>query len=575
MARALLIVDRGGRVSDISIESLELLNRRLVPDNIVPRQPAVAYEIGVTAAVLNPNGAALLHGTSVCVGALLDGAKDWHRPGSPPPDGSYALLRSSADSVELVADPAGSRTIWYALTEDRLVASTSQRAIVAVLGSFALCRDALAWMLSSGTLGPFGAWDTRLQHLRPGERVVLDRARWKLSRHYEPPVYAPDRSCNTAEHRQRLTEAVRTVCAQWRFDTRKWLLPLSGGVDSRGLLLELHDRPGLRTVTWGTSSALELETSDAAVARKLAETVGVSHRYYVTDLSNEPREQLLERFLTAGEGRIARISGYTDGFQIWKLLFEEGIDGIVRGDEAFGTIPVPNDYNARFRQGLTVMSDYFGPEQLASFELPQQAVPEHLARQPGETVATWRDRGYLQFRVPMMLAALTDLKAAYVEVANPLLSRRVLECVRQLPDELRTAKRLWREIVASESPDLPYARSSAVLQFGDFVKDPAVIEAMLGELASASAREIFAPPLLAQLLRTVKSRPKSERNRLFGVTFRLPPGLKTLARDWVGVKPELPMRTLAFRVFIASRMNALLQEDARVLLARPRRAAAR
>jgi hypothetical protein len=571
VARALLIVDRAGRSSDVSVEALELLNRRLLPDNIEPRAPTVAYDAGVTAAVFNPNGAALLRGTSIGIGALFDGIDEWHRPGAPVPDGSYALLRCGPELVELVADPAGSRTIWYALTEDRLVASTSQRAIIAVLGSFSLSRDTLAWMLSSGTLGPVGAWDARLEHLRPGERVVLERAPWKLSRHYDPPVYSPDHSRTEAEHRDRLVEIVDDVFATWRFDTSKWLLPLSGGVDSRGLLMQLRDRPGLRTVTWGTSVARQNGSSDAAVAGKLARALGVQHHYYVTDFSNEPREGLLERFLTAGEGRVARISGYTDGFAIWKRLFEDGIDGLVRGDEAFGTIPVPNEYNLRFRQGLTVLSDYFTPEQVASFELPAQRVPEHLDRQPGETIATWRDRGYLQYRVPMMLASLTDLKAAYVEVANPLLSRRVLEYVRRLPDELRTAKRLWRTVVAMKSPDLPYARDSAVLQLADLVKDPAVVQALLGELESASAREILPPPLRTQLLGMTKRRPKAKRNVLFGITFRLPMAVKTVVRNWIGVKPELPSGTLAFRSFVASRMNTLLHEDARVLAANARR----
>jgi hypothetical protein len=44
------------------------------------------------------------------------------------------------------------------------------------------------------------------------------------------------------------------------------------------------------------------------------------------------------------------------------------------------------------------------------------------------------------------MTGLTDLKAAYVDGCNPLLGRSVLDSVRALLDELRTGKRLWREL---------------------------------------------------------------------------------------------------------------------------------
>lgn len=481
-------------------------------------------------------------------------------------------MRSHADSVELVADPAGSRTIWYALTDERLIASTSQRAIVAVLGSFAINKDAIGWMLSSGTLGPPGAWDARFEHLRPGERVTLDRQRWQLTRSFSPAAYIADHSLSEAQHLERLTGTVQAVCRRLKFDMSKWPLPLSGGVDSRGLLLQFRDRPGLKTITWGTAAARRAPTNDAHVACTLAKALGVRHHYYVTDLSAEPRERLMSRFLTAGEGRVALISGYTDGFLVWKTLFEEGVDGIIRGDETFGSIPVPNAYNVRFRQGITVMSDYFKPAELASFELPEQRVPDDLIRPlANETRSTWRDRGYLEFRIPKMLAGLTDLKAAYVEVANPLLARAVLDVVRTLPDKLRTNKRLWRRVVLSQSPDIPFATGSAVLQLGDFLKDSSVMQLLVAEMESASAQELFAPSLRARILAMLA--PSSDRRSapklFFRVSAKVPQGLKTTFRHWVGVKAELPPSKLAFRAFIASRMNALLQDDATSLRSIP------
>ncbi|HET8699731.1 MAG TPA: asparagine synthase-related protein, partial [Gammaproteobacteria bacterium] len=342
MARALLLArrarDRGGRLEGY----LDVLNRNLGPDNIVPSAPAFAHGDGVECAIFNPNGATQLEGASACIGVILEDAPRWHEPGAPVPDGSYALLRASADRIELVADATASRTIWYVLTDEELIASTSQRAIIALLGNFALNREALPWMLSSGTLGPVAGWDARLAQVRPGESVTLDRERWRLSRSGRPEPFAADLGRSAADHRARLADAVATVCRRLSSHPARWALPLSGGVDSRALLFHLHKRRGLETITWGMAEAPAQDGNDAQIARTLAEVFGVANRFFAANLSAEPRERLIRRFLTAGEGRVARISGYLDGFLVWKTLFDEGTDGIIRGDEAFGSIPVRN-----------------------------------------------------------------------------------------------------------------------------------------------------------------------------------------------------------------------------------------
>ncbi|HJW75750.1 MAG TPA: hypothetical protein VJ787_08805, partial [Thermoleophilia bacterium] len=73
--------------------------------------------------------------------------------GSGAPDGSFVIVRDGRRFLELVSDIVGSRTLWYVLTDQAFLASTSQRALVALLGDFALSRVAVAWMLSSGSLG--------------------------------------------------------------------------------------------------------------------------------------------------------------------------------------------------------------------------------------------------------------------------------------------------------------------------------------------------------------------------------------------------------------------------------------
>jgi hypothetical protein len=545
-----------------------MLNRNLGPDNIVPSAPAFARGDGVECAVFNPNGATRLKGTSLCIGVILEEAPRWHEPGAPVPDGSYALVRTSADRIELVADATASRTLWYVLTDEELIASTSQRAIIALLGNFALNRDALPWMLSSGTLGPVAGWDARLMQVRPGERVTLDRDHWRLTRSGGPAPFATHTQRTTAEHRTRLSEAVETVCRRLSSHPARWALPLSGGVDSRALLLHLHKRRGLETITWGMANAPEQDGNDAQIARTLAEVFGVANRFFPADLSAEPREQLIQRFLTAGEGRVARISGYLDGFLVWKTLFDQGTDGIIRGDEAFGSIPVRNAAAVRHATSLTLLSDFFAPRELAALDLPEQTLPPELERGADETLATWRDRLYQQFRIPALLAGLTDLKAAYVEVANPLLARSVLDCVRELPDRLRTDKRLWREIVRSALPDVPFASCVAVMPLEDFVTDGPMLALMHDELSSKTAGDLFPPALRARICGAVEAAllasggPRRRPSLKHRFTRAIPEGLRVAARSWLNATPGLNPLVLAFRSFVASRMNTLLKVDA-------------
>ncbi|HET7131567.1 MAG TPA: asparagine synthase-related protein, partial [Gammaproteobacteria bacterium] len=381
-----------------------------------------------------------------------------------------------------------------------------------------------------------------------------------------------------AAHRARVSETVEMVCRRFSGHPARWILPLSGGVDSRALLFYLHDRPGLQTITWGVSGARNQEGNDAQIARSLADVFGIPNRYFPTDFSKEPRERLIRRFLTAGEGRVAQISGYLDGFAVWKTLFDEGFDGIVRGDEAFGTVFVHNAAAARFRTRVTLLSDYFDAGEIASFELPEQRVPAELERRAGETLSTYRDRLYQEFSIPAALAALTDLKAAYVEVANPLLAASVLDCVGDLPDELRTNKRLWRETVAAQLPEVPFASQMAVMAIEDFVTDRAVLTLMLDEMHGENAAAVFAPALrkgmcsaLYAALKADTSPARPARVKL-QLARMLPPGVAAAVRSWRSVRNPLNPLVFAFRAFLVLRMNELLELDAATAPASLRRA---
>ena len=133
------------------------------------------------------------------MGAIADSGQPWHEPGSSIPDGSFLIVRWNADRLEILSDVVATRTAWWVLTEDLLIASSSQRAIVRLLGSFEFNRDVIPWMLSCGTLGPLGGWDTRLNRLGPDARLVLDRTAWTAEPVGRPASFSPAESSDETQ----------------------------------------------------------------------------------------------------------------------------------------------------------------------------------------------------------------------------------------------------------------------------------------------------------------------------------------------------------------------------------------
>ena len=279
--------------------------------------------------------------------------------------------------------------------------------------------------------------------------MILDRGSWSLDTR-QAAVRFSERQRSAEEHRLLLEEDIRrTIATLGDLDFEDWVLPLSGGCDSRAILCFLVE-DGLagakpRTITWSLERSIDEPGNDAYVARKLAAALGVKHQYFHTDLSNEPIGRLIDRFLGCGEGRIDKLSAYMDGMKTWRDLNADGVVGIIRGDEGFGWSSVTSEMTVRHSVGCALCADFANlAEVIGKFGLAPQDVPAELLRGEGELLAAWRDRLYHVYRLPTVLAAQSDIKFAYVEQINPLLARPILQRVRELPDRLRTNKVLFR-----------------------------------------------------------------------------------------------------------------------------------
>src|SRR6188508_3418375 len=136
-------------------ERIESVLPKLIPDNIPDAKCKVVAKGHIIYGISTHSGTLMeKEDGSVCMGMAYEGKYKWWKPGSPSPEGSYAIFRADEECVEAINDIGCSRATWYYKDDMVFIAGTSQRAIINVAGKFNFDSRNLTWMLSSGTLAP-------------------------------------------------------------------------------------------------------------------------------------------------------------------------------------------------------------------------------------------------------------------------------------------------------------------------------------------------------------------------------------------------------------------------------------
>ena len=575
MADLILACQRSGRRRHLSGADLLRVAAHVAPTNITTNPARLLETTGLCAVVVNPvpDGVRVRDG-AVCLGGIFGEAGEWWRTGSEAPDGTYAMLRYSEATVELLSDVIASRTIWYVVDDEAFLASTSQRALVALLGDLHANPAAVSWLMSSGTLGPESSWDSRLSRLPGCSRLTFDRETWRARVETRQTAFATV-ARDWQAHVSTLREALAWSCANLNIDVRQWVLPLSGGRDSRALLAFMV-KSGLRPrcITWTTRASRRRPLSDASIASLVARRFGAEHEFVWLDGHGEEPAVALDRFIAVVEGRSDEVAGYTDGCRIWRDLFDGGVSGVIRGDESAAIRRrAASPEAARRASAGAMVRDYPATHLIRHLGLAEQEWPERLLQQPGEGLEVYRDRMYEQSRLPGALAPLNDLKGRYVEVVNPLLSRRMIGAVHELPQELRTYGRAYAQAVDRESRPIPYARFTSTTTVPDYLGDPGVVDVVVRELSSPRIERVLGTEeavlrLLAALAAPEWRRPTLRSRTIASLRLAraaLPLAVaRRLTPSYGPAEPLSPAR-LAFRATIASKMVALLDEDAALL----------
>ncbi|MEZ4826767.1 MAG: hypothetical protein R3C61_10820 [Bacteroidia bacterium] len=558
MAKFLLICRKEDTAPLLSPELGAYISSQIIPDNITPNPAEIlAVDENLEYAIINPVSIVGKTANAVCLGAAFadDGVR-WDKPFDPKPIGSFSLFRFDAGHVELVTDMVASQTIWYYHDNSTFIASTSQRAILLFLNGFELNRDVLPWMLSTGTLGPGFAWDKRLKSVSPDGTVVLDRENWKVTA-TTPEIGLNIQEGELAYHRNLTDEVLEETIGSMSFPEDKWVISLSGGYDSRALLLYLHNRRKIKCVTWGLSNVLDHHLSDAYVARSLTEHFNLPFRFFTLD-AKVSFETLFNRFFTASDGRTDHIAGYSDGLDLWRQLFESGVEGMLRADQVYETKNIHSIEDTIKVNGIIGLDQYSNTRIFEKYGLAKLTWPEGLWLKQGESLIDWSARLYHSFRLPYLQAALNTIKTCYLEMCSPFLSRPVIENAYSLPDEYRFKKVLFKEIVTLKTPDIPFATYNASHKIADLIATPEAVAFIERELKAGLNKHVLPDEILQFLisrLRIANSdlNKKSEKKKfLKGLKERL--GIKNIKSFGKKALPaEINLNLVAFRAVLCLR----------------------
>lgn len=503
--------------------------------------------------------------TSVCLGALGKIDDNWSDLECVPSNATF-LANTNESTCILSSNTTASRSIWYYFDNEQLIVSTSQRAIISWLGSFQESAQAISWMLATGNLGPGNSWDKRIKHVEAGQVIKLDRKLWTLDQTIRDDNFHVHSNQSVDYYTAQLEDLLKDVAANSDFNFDDSVLTLSGGYDSRvALYFLVNSGKKLNTITWGLSSVVNDEFTDAMIASKIAHRLKLENKYYVTDFTERSFDPLFNKFLAYGEGRLDHINSFMDGFKMWEDLYQNGVRNIIRADEAFGWLPATNDADVRISLDLHKMEDNSNMLPLSNFNIEPQLYPAYYKRTPEESIPEWRDRLYRQFRIPYVLTALHDIINPFMEVYNPLLHENIVDFCKILPDSSRTSKKLYAKYVSSLIPDIPFAKKASIPEPAAILQSAKIVSLLLDEMASQEARNILNSQFInwtqSNLIVDDKRINSIEDDWLLWFKQQIPWRIKKLLRrDFI--KYSADFNQLAFRIVIITRMHRLLKSDA-------------
>lgn len=495
-------------------------------------------------------------------------------------DGSYAIIKNDKDTTTFFSDQFGSRTLWYFYDDDRLIVSTSQRAIVALKRKFNLNEEAIAWYLSSGCQGPFISWDQDIKQVLPDTQYILNDNDWQLNLQQKanmslPPSGITKLSKYLKIYRKQVQQSLKQVVRD--YPKGKVLLPLSGGLDSR-LLLALSKEAGLLNrltlVNWGVVSP-KSKFDDKKAAHKVT-------KYYKKDLLNSylptqinNYDQVLNHFVEAGEGRIDHFNAFTDDFEMWDDFFQSGYRTVIRGDIPYPTGVCINQNQIRAKMGLELLSDYANVDKFSMQKYIKLQTENLTERLESESLMRWRDRTFKDIRVPLVHSAFSQQISAFMEIRSPMFSWSLYKLYMGLPDKKKGNKRhihkLWKKYDKSGVSSKAISSLCSLSSYFDGVEGQ---EYLVRKLENVLENETVDRELVESVYNKISISEKSQ-NLIHSKRLLIMQKSKNILSEYMPTQikaylkstrtKKLSAKTLAYRIVLIDKIIEMYQLDGKYI----------
>jgi asparagine synthetase B (glutamine-hydrolysing) len=159
-------------------------------------------------------------------------------------DGNFLILIQKDKSLDIITDRFSSRAFYFSSENGRLIGSTSLVGLVRQLGQFVPDQSAFVEFLHFRRVFGDKTYDARCQFLNSASILTCDRNGCRVRKYWQPDYAKRRLGLNDGADRiaDGLQKTMRVNCGDADAN-RRYALFMSGGLDSRALLLAANEKP--------------------------------------------------------------------------------------------------------------------------------------------------------------------------------------------------------------------------------------------------------------------------------------------------------------------------------------------
>jgi len=395
----------------------------------------------------------------------IDGIYDLHAPAM------VAHWQPQARRLTLFGDPLGMRSIYYT-ARPGFLAFASSATVLFSLEARGWVREldeaGVAQLLAFGMVLDEHTLLRGISRLEGGQLLIWENGVLRIEQR-EMPIVCED-STHEESHWEDAYEALLVSALKWRldFEGSRWVLPLSGGWDSRLLLGLLAHRLSvpLETVTYGLP-----RTRDARRAAEESHLVGFAHCFLPLPSDYPSRWAVPNLHRTLGQVGVLRSHGISllqlrgEGNPPPGLLLGNGPDIFLAAIEGrfapeIREIADRDFVNAYFRH----INRHFPTESWAEWlmpsfyrqvkDIPEALVRDALQRTKADSLQHQVDSfDIFHFLISPVRHGLA-LVDAYLPFTEPYLDWDLVQFMLKVPRSLRWKRELERRVLVRVAPGL-------------------------------------------------------------------------------------------------------------------------